>query len=151
VEFIEIYEDNIDLYMSKIDYFFKENQEDHQFFIPHDLSWGALKNIILTKSKDVYLFMCNEKEEIIGYGMLRGWDEGYEIPSLGILISKHFRGKGYSTPFMNYLHRISKERGAKKIRLTVFKENKIAVSLYNKLGYEFSEKNDLELIGIKNL
>jgi len=149
MDYIELDKNNIDRYKNQINYFFEKNKEDYNFFHPHPLNWESLKSIINKKNKDVYVIVFDER--LIGYGILRGWDDGYEIPSLGILISKHFRGKGYSIPFMNYLHKISKERESNQIRLTVYKENKTAVSLYNKLGYVFSNKNENELIGIKDL
>ena len=150
MNFIQLFEDNIDFFQKEIDDFFEINKDDYEFFHPHSLTWGDLKNIIFTKSKDSYVLMV-EDGEVAGYGLLRGWDEGYDIPSLGIMISRNYRGKGYSSILMNELHSIAKKVGSKKIRLTVFKENKKAISLYNKLGYEFSDKNEKELIGIKSL
>lgn len=147
---IELYEDNIDLFKEPISNFFENNQESYDFFHPHELSWGPLKNIILAKSRDFYGFFINNNE-IIGYGILRGWDEGFEIPSLGILINKKHQGEGYGLKVMERLHQIAKDKGAPKIRLTVLKENHSAISLYKKIGYELSEKDKNNLIGFKNL
>jgi len=149
MDYIELSKENIGKYKKEITSFFEKNQEDFIFFHPHPLTWEGIKEAVDKKTKDIYILVFDEK--LIGYGILRGWDEGYLVPSLGIMISKYARGKGYSVPFMKQLHKISKERGAEKIRLTVYKENKTAISLYNKLGYTFSEKNDDELIGIKDL
>ena len=55
IKFIELYEDNIDFFQQEIDQFFEDNIEDENFFHPHPLTWGDLKNIILTKSKDSYI------------------------------------------------------------------------------------------------
>ena len=92
-----------------------------------------------------------DENKIIGYGLLRGWDEGYDIPSLGIMIDSSYRGKGLSYQMMEYLHKAAKEKNASQIRLTVYKQNNKAISLYKKLGYTFSEKNEEELIGITDI
>lgn len=131
--------------------FFNRNRQSYVFFHPHDFSYKGLQNEISLHTKDYYVFIVDNIFEIIGYGMLRGWSEGYEIPSLGILIDINHRGKGFSTLLMNHLHKIAKERNASKIRLTVYKENKNAISLYKKMGYVLSNKNKKELEGIKEL
>jgi len=66
------------------------------------------------------------------------------------LINKD-RGMGISKVLMDHLESMAQINGAKKIRLTVYKENKPAIYLYNKWRYIFSDKNEKELIGIKNL
>jgi len=150
INFIRITDINIGLFQEKIEEFFFKNKDSYNFFHPHGFSLNDFKREINGKARDMYIFM-EEDSEFCGYGILRGWDEGYDMPSLGILISSDKRGKGYASLMMKYLHNVSKDRGAEKIRLTVYKENKRAISLYNKLGYVFSEKNDDELIGIKEL
>jgi len=110
---------------------------------------GILQEVI-KKEKDYFVFLM-DIDTIVSYGMLRGWQEGYEIPSLGIMTDINYRGQGISTKMMDHLHEIAKNRNCERIRLTVYKENQIAISIYNKLGYEFTDKNDTELIGIKNL
>ena len=150
MKIIHLYKNNIDFYEKKITDFFNRNLESYRFFHPHKLSWSILKNIILTKSKDFY-GLFEDNNQIIGYGILRGWDERYEIPSLGIIIDKNYQGKGYGKQIMNYLHEISKKQGAEKIRLTVLKENYSAIILYKKLGYKLSEKDENNLLGLKIL
>lgn len=150
MNFIKITDKNYLDYKDKICNFFNSNIEDYKFFHPHGFSIEDFYKEIENKNKDTYIFMEDNKQ-LIGYGLLRGLDRGFEIPSLGILISKEWRGKGYSVLLMNHLHEISKQLNMNKVRLTVYKENKIAISLYNKLGYKFSEKNNEELLGIKEI
>lgn len=69
--------------------------------------------------------------------MLRGWDEGFTIPSLWIAVDSTYQGKGIVELLMRFLHVASKLRGAPKIRLKVYPENTAAVGLYRKLGYRF--------------
>jgi len=150
MNYVEFFEDNINFFKDKIDEFFKRNEKDYEFFHPHKFSYFSLLNEVLQHDKDYYVFLM-DNDNVVGYGLLRGWQEGYEIPSLGIMIDVDFRGKGFSSQMMQHLHEIAKTKGSDKIRLTVYKENKTAICLYNKLGYEFSDKNENELVGIKNL
>ena len=59
---------------------------DVRFFHPHEFTEEAVNRICQHKGQDYYCLMIRF-DEIVGYGMLRGWDEGYEIPSLGIAVS----------------------------------------------------------------
>jgi len=150
MNFLQLTPYNLNEYKTSIDHFFRRNYDDYKFFHPHDFSYFGLLNEVIIKNKDYYVFLM-DTDNIAGYGMLRGWQEGYDIPSLGIMTDVNYRGRGISSQVMKHLHEIAENRGSKKIRLTVYKENKIAVSLYNKLGYEFSDKNENELVGIKQL
>jgi ribosomal protein S18 acetylase RimI-like enzyme len=97
--------------------------------------------------RDLYYAAC-AGGSVLAYGLLRGWDEGYDIPSLGIAIAPAARGRGLARPFMHFLHAAAKQRGARQIRLTVYRSNERAVELYRRLGYVFSPKNDQELVGL---
>lgn len=102
------------------------------------------------RGKDVY-YLLIDGGEIIGYGMLRGWDEGFQTPSLGIVIDPSAQGRGLGRCLMSVLHAAARERGASQIRLKVYPENKPAVELYKSLGYEFLAEQDGQLIGILEL
>ena len=123
-------------------------KNENKFFIPHDINKETLYDNI--NSKDKYYIMLKENI-IIGYGMLRGYDEGYDIPSLGIIIDKDYRGNGFSKIMMKFLEDETLKYGSNMIRLTVFKKNKKAISLYKNLGYIFQEYDDNSLLGIKKI
>ena|SRR3990172_6354173 len=116
--------------------FWERNKKDAHFFEPHPFTKVYLEDIIETHVKDIYLlFFVNDV--VIGYGLLRGWDEGYNIPSLGIEIDRDYRGRGLGKTFMNILHDTAKRNRADKVRLTVMKDNLVARKLYEDLGYKF--------------
>jgi ribosomal protein S18 acetylase RimI-like enzyme len=50
-------------------------------------------------------------------------------------------------------HAIAESRaaGARRLRLTVYKENVRALHIYRKFGFLFSDKNDHELVGLIDL
>lgn len=121
-----------------------------KYFHPHPFTDDFADVICNYKGKDLYLILKDENK-FIGYGMLRGWDEGYKIPSLGMAIHPNYKGKGFGNILMEKLHELCKEKGVEKIRLTVYKDNVAAKNLYEKFNYKFEEKNDKELVGFCQL
>jgi len=112
----------------------------------------SINRITHYKGKDLY-YLLVEDEKVLGYGLLRGWDEGYQIPSLGIAIRPSVRCLGLGRILMDFLHLAAYRRGARKVRLRVRKNNEKAIGLYRSFGYVFEEdrKQPNYLIGFKNL
>ena len=119
-------------------------------FHPHAFSQSDAIRISNYVGKDLYLVLVVGKK-ILGYGMLRGWDDGYDIPSLGIVIHPEARKMGLADPFTRYLHMNAKWMGAKDVRLKVHIDNFSALKLYKNLGYKFGEPVGNELVGHLNL
>lgn len=129
----------------------KENGDD-VFFSPHPADDDSIRRIADLNGKDLY-YLLVEDGRVLGYGMLRGWDEGYQIPSLGLAIHPLVRGAGLGKIFMNFLHVLAFRKGASTVRLRVHKNNDKAVGLYKTLGYVFEEdvKQADYLVGFKNI
>ena len=123
---------------------------DHAIFHPHPMTVAEAERLCAYDGRDLYYAAC-QGQDVLAYGLLRGWDEGYEIPSLGIAIHPAARGRGLARPFMAFLHAAAKAQGASKVRLTVYSSNQRAVDLYRNLGYQFQDKNDHELVGVLDL
>jgi len=68
--------------------------------------------------------------------MLRGWEEGYEVPSLGIAVAPDAEGRGYGRAMMHALASLARGRGASRIRLRVAADNARARGLYVSCGYQ---------------
>ena len=119
---------------------------DEKYFHPHPLSDVEAKKRTQYSGKDLY-YVLLENNEILGYGMLRGWDEGYDVPSLGIVIHPSMRGFGLGILFVHFLHVVARRKGVSKVRLKVYPDNASAISLYKKLGYTFQAENKGEFIG----
>ncbi len=146
MEIIDFTQEKIPTFMD----FIVKNYNDLSFFYPHEMDSASLNDILLTKKQDQYKIVTY-RNKIIGYGILRGWDDKYEIPSLGIMIDKDFRGTGVSKMLMSFLESAAKLQGSTKIRLVVHKDNTIAINTYTKLGYILENHNDHQLIGFKTL
>jgi [ribosomal protein S18]-alanine N-acetyltransferase len=120
-------------------------------FHPHPFTPEAARERCTYAGKDVYC-VAVAGDLVLGYGMLRGWDEGYAIPSLGIAIHAGARGTGLGRALMLYLHAEATRRGAERIRLKVYPDNSAAVSLYRSLGYDFEAQLEHgQLVGYKRL
>jgi RimJ/RimL family protein N-acetyltransferase len=130
--------------------FIENNNSDLLFFHPHEMNYDSIFSILSNKKNDKYKIVIYE-DRVIGYGILRGWDEGFEIPSLGIMIDKDFRGIGLSKTIMKFLESTARIMGAKKIRIVVHKDNQVAYNLYKSLNYEFETYNENQLISFKKI
>jgi [ribosomal protein S18]-alanine N-acetyltransferase len=122
---------------------------DNTFFSPHPFTEEAIIKITSHVIKDQY-YVLMKGSKVIGYGMLRGWDSGYDVPSLGIATHPSFRSIGFGRILMNYLHVIAKYMGSKKSRLRVHPTNNKAFNFYKSLGYIFEEEGNY-LVGILEL
>jgi ribosomal protein S18 acetylase RimI-like enzyme len=128
-----------------------EKAKDVEYFQPHPFTDEAVERILCTTRKDLY-YVLVDGEEVLAYGMLRGWDEGYEIPSLGIAVHPRFRSNGLGRFFMHFLRAAARFRGAQKVRLRVHSQNATAARLYESLGYEFRSDGDgRHLVGVLEL
>lgn len=105
-------------------------------FSPHPFTAEQLETLCRDEQKDLY-YVALAGSEVLAYGLLRGWSEGYETPSLGIATHPEHRGRGLATAMMTFLHAAASIRGATRVRLRVHKTNRSAIQLYERLGYVF--------------
>jgi ribosomal-protein-alanine N-acetyltransferase len=119
---------------------------DEEFFHPHPLTRLEAGRRCSYRGYDLY-YAATCSGEVAGYGLLRGWEQGYEVPSLGIAVSPSYRCRGLARPFMVFLHAAARLRGAPSIRLTVYESNAKAKELYRSLGYTYERLDGTQLIG----
>ena len=133
--------------------FFKEiNTPDYiKDFSPHPFTTEHAEHICNYNGTDLYYAVLLEKERIVGYGMLRGWDEGYDVPSLGICILREHQSSSLGELLMLFLEVAARKRGCERIMLKVKSDNSTAISLYKKFGYIFEEYDKVFLVGLKDL
>ena len=67
-----------------------KNKKEDKYFHPHPFNKKKAEELVNYKGNDLY-FLQTSENIICGYGMLRGWDEGYPVPSLGIIIHPDYR------------------------------------------------------------
>lgn len=123
-----------------------KTSDDINFFHPHEFSFDKASEICYNRGKDLYYVVVNNKD-ITAYGLLRGWEEGYDIPILGIYVNPDYRKLGIGKMFMNFLHVAAKSNKAKSIKLKVYKSNEKAVNLYKSIGYNLTDYDEEQYIG----
>ncbi len=69
--------------------------------------------------------------------MLRGWDEGYSIPSFGVAVGAAYRGRGIARSLLRYAMERARERGASAIMVKVHMDNLGARPMYESKGVVF--------------
>ena len=108
-----------------------------QYFIPFSFDEKTIKEILNRVTNDKYFGVFISKE-LAGFYMLRGFDEGFEIPSYGIWIAEKFSGLGLSKLTLQHAISYCKVNGIKRIMLKVHPENSIAKKTYE--GYGFKQE-----------
>ncbi len=133
---------------------------DYRLFHPHPLTAEAAVSLteqhschhtVLANRDEYHAVVDQTAGSVVAYGMLRGWSEGFEVPSLGIAVHPEHRGRGIARQFMQHLHRVAIGRGAEQVRLKVYRHNQAAVGLYESLGYTFTPHGEAEWLGIAHL
>jgi ribosomal protein S18 acetylase RimI-like enzyme len=123
---------------------------DDRHFHPHPLTLARARELTAYTGDDLYYVVVDD-HFVLAYGMLRGWDEGYATPSLGIAVHPCARGSGLAETFMHFLHSAARLRGCSRIRLTVSTVNTRAIALYRRLGYTFDDLSTEPLVGFRDL
>ena len=123
---------------------------EERFFLPHPLTPAQAAQVANYQGPDLYTVALHD-DKAIAYGLLRGWDEGYETPSLGISVHPNYRGVGIGLALMHYLHAAAALRGCEMIRLRVHQDNDRARRIYQEMGYRFEESREGFLTGFFHL
>jgi ribosomal-protein-alanine N-acetyltransferase len=122
---------------------------DDRLFHPHPFDAETAARLCRYAGRDLYYVATAGR--VLAYGMLRGWDEGYEVPSLGIAVHPATRRSGIGRAFMGFLHAAAAARGAPRVRLKVYPDNAAARTLYERLGYVFSGESAGQWVGTLSL
>ncbi len=120
----------------ELGYFFKRNDAyiTTRTFKAFSLNQESADRIALHPRRDLY-YLAYLNNQLVGLSLLRGWDEGYEIPSFGIMIDSCFRGKGVGRQLTVWTLETARQKGCQKVRLTVYGTNRAGVALYESLGF----------------
>ena len=117
-----------------------ETGEDDQF-LPHPADREYLEALARDSGQDLHYVVTDGDSEVVAYGMLRGWAD-FAIPSLGIAVDPASRGRRVATMLMEHMHDEARRHGASQVRLKVYPQNLPARRLYERLGYEFEQRQE---------
>jgi ribosomal protein S18 acetylase RimI-like enzyme len=118
---------------------------DETFFRPHRFTGEQARRIAGRSGQDLFVVLV-DGDQAVAYGMLRGWDEGYTTPSLGLAVRNDRQGQGLGRIMMERLHSAALARGASSVRLRVHPDNTRARRLYETLGYTYRDEERGELV-----
>jgi GNAT superfamily N-acetyltransferase len=123
-----------------------------RLFHPHPLTRAFAQELCarVAGCRDAY-FVAWFAGRIVAYWMLRGWDEGFAVPSFGVAVHPLARGLRLGAAVLEHAIALCRERGAGRLRLTVYRSNERALQVYRRFGFALQDKNDRELIGLLEL
>jgi ribosomal protein S18 acetylase RimI-like enzyme len=124
---------------------------DETEFHPHPLTASEARRITAEHGQDIYRALLADDGAVVGYGILRGWDDGFDTPSLGVAVHPSLRGQGQGRRLVLDLHEVARARGAAQVRLTVSETNSLAIALYVSVGYRLSPHHHGTLVGVVDL
>jgi len=109
-------------------------------FDPFPLTADEARRIALKPRQDAY-FVASVKGGLIAMSMLRGFDEGFEVPSFGIFVDHRHHGKGIGRRLTVWTVDEARNRGYPAVRLSVYASNVGALGLYRSLGFREQQRD----------
>jgi perosamine synthetase len=103
-------------------------------FHPFALDARSAKAIATAPGRDRF-YGARLHGRLVGLSMLRGWNEGYEVPSFGILVDGAHRGRGIGRALTEHTCEQARRLGCTRVRLSVYAANARAAGLYAALGF----------------
>ena len=100
------------------------------------------RKIEIVYNHEITYLMFGKKNEILAYGHIEKDSNNYW---LGILVPIKHQSKGNGLLMMNKLIEESKKLKIPKITLSVYKSNKKAVNLYDKMGFSILKEDKSNL------
>ncbi|MGN7760775.1 GNAT family N-acetyltransferase [Paenibacillus sp. 22594] len=94
---------------------------------------------LLTKNNYIYVIINHSLEEI---GFIWYEKENTSGFICDFLVMQNYRNKGYGFETMKLIEQDAKDKGIRKLSLSVFNFNEPAYNLYKKLKYKEVENND---------
>lgn len=122
-------------FAGELSYLLLNSKKDYsKHFIPFPFDQKSIESVLCNAIKDKFygVFVSGT---LVGFYMLRGFDEGYSIPSYGVWISEQFSNKGLSTLTLQHAISFCKINSIKKIMLKVHPDNLTAKHIYEKNGF----------------
>lgn len=120
---------------------FAADEKTARYFHPHPFDRVTASKIARYSGSDAY-FGFFWQGELVGYAMLRGWDEGYEVPAFGVAVAPAHEGLGVGGELLQACVEEARSRGARKMMLKVYRDNERALRWYLSRGFEEKGTSD---------
>lgn len=109
-------------------------------FTPFPMTAATAATLLSERREDHYYGAFARQGEIVALSMLRGWDEGFVVPSFGIAVDARWHGHGVGTHMTAWTVEQARALGAPSVRLTVYDDNPTAQRIYADLGFAEQER-----------
>lgn len=126
-------------YYSKFSY---ENYiKDYAFYSKISIEKAREKtgNGIIKRTDYDLWYLAQVEAQIIGYFWIQTYPSQKDSFGFDIFINEEHRGKGYGRELIKQGKELLNSKGISKLRISVFKDNYIAKSLYDSLGFYIFE------------
>lgn len=129
---------------------FNENniQDITNTFDPFPLTVESAHWIACQPHQDKY-YLAISGGIMVGFSMLRGWEEGYSVPSFGMFVDYGHQGRGFGNAILDLTIQEAKNLNCRQIRLSVFSNNPIALKMYLSRGFQQMRRELIEHHGIR--
>lgn len=108
------------------------------YALPHDEA--SIAAILSAARQDVYFAMF-WNDQLISVAMLRGWDEGYDIPSFGILVDEKFKGVQVMPILLETAKLMCRMSKVKRMMLKIHPDN-ASIRTINRFGFRHTSTED---------
>ncbi len=112
-------------------------------FDPFPLTEHEARRIALEPHQDEY-YVAARAGSLVGFSMLRGFEEGYDIPSFGIFVDHKAQGEGIGRLLTAWTIAAARRRGCRSVRLSVYASNSVAHCLYTSMGFIERERSTVD-------
>jgi glycosyltransferase involved in cell wall biosynthesis/GNAT superfamily N-acetyltransferase len=123
-------------------------------FHPFELTPDRAEEIALHAGDDWY-FGAFVRGKLVALSMLRGWNEGFDVPSFGIVVDREWHGRGIGSLLTDFTLDRAPWFGSEQVRLSVYASNERAHRMYSKRGFEEVERapvgGDERIVMVKDL
>jgi ribosomal protein S18 acetylase RimI-like enzyme len=115
-------------------------------FDPFPLTEAQARRIACEPRRDGY-YLVARGEDLLGFSMLRGFDEGYEVPSFGVFVDHASQAQGVGRRLTAWTIERARLQGCPAVRLSVYADNTAARGIYDSLGFREQERQLVERRG----
>lgn len=95
-------------------------------------------------------WMMLRDDRIVGFLMLRGWDEGRQVPSMGFMVDSSVRGLGrgrLAIEMIEFMISEARRLGCKQIRFSVYASNRPILRFGEYFGFRETERETISVLG----
>lgn len=105
-----------------------------RFFRPFGYDEPAIADALARQGQDIFMGLFWQAQ-VVGFFMLRGWNEGYKVPAFGILIDEQYRGYGLEMAALDTAKVICRLRNVSRLMIKMHPDNISAKGVARKTGF----------------